>query len=125
MATVLFVVKATIRPDQEEAFNRWYNEENVPQFLQWPGAVRAPRYKALEGARRHRPRAPAQRSAARVGGRPHPADVRPLGLLRRRDALRVLSAPREGARPLDPARDGRSGPCAQGGGDAPAPAVRA
>ena len=28
MATVLFVVKATIRKDQEAAFNRWYNEEH-------------------------------------------------------------------------------------------------
>lgn len=49
MATVLFVVKATIRKDQEDAFNRWYNEEHVPQFLQWKGAVSARRYKALEG----------------------------------------------------------------------------
>ena len=49
MATVLFVVKATIRKDREDAFNRWYNEEHVPQFLQWKGAVSARRYKALEG----------------------------------------------------------------------------
>jgi hypothetical protein len=37
MATVLFVVKATIRKDREEAFNRWYNEEHVPQVLQFKG----------------------------------------------------------------------------------------
>jgi hypothetical protein len=49
MATVLFVVKATIRKDQEDAFNRWYNEEHVPQFLRWRGAVSARRYRALEG----------------------------------------------------------------------------
>jgi quinol monooxygenase YgiN len=49
MATVLFVVKATIRPDQEAAFNRWYNEEHVPQVLQFKGLVSARRYKALEG----------------------------------------------------------------------------
>ena len=42
MATVLFVVKATITKDREEAFNRWYNDEHVPQ-------VSARRYKALEG----------------------------------------------------------------------------
>jgi hypothetical protein len=34
MATVLFVVKATIGPEREAAFNRWYNEEHVPQVLQ-------------------------------------------------------------------------------------------
>lgn len=49
MATVLFVVKATIRRDQEDAFNRWYNEEHVPQFLRWKGAVSARRYRAIEG----------------------------------------------------------------------------
>ncbi|OGL12149.1 MAG: hypothetical protein A3I14_05870 [Candidatus Rokubacteria bacterium RIFCSPLOWO2_02_FULL_73_56] len=53
MATVLFIVKATIRTDQEEAFNRWYNEEHVPQFLRWPGAVSARRYRALEGEDRY------------------------------------------------------------------------
>ena len=47
MATVLFVVKATIRKDQEEAFNRWYNEAHVPQVLQFKGLVSARRMKAL------------------------------------------------------------------------------
>jgi hypothetical protein len=49
MATVLFVVKATISKDQEAAFNRWYNEEHCPQFLRYPGAVSARRYKAIMG----------------------------------------------------------------------------
>ncbi len=49
MATVLFVVKATIRPDREAAFNRWYNEQHVPPVFQFPGLVSARRYKALEG----------------------------------------------------------------------------
>ena len=53
MATVLFVVKATIRKDQEEAFNRWYNEEHVPQVLQWKGLVSARRYRALEGEEKY------------------------------------------------------------------------
>lgn len=52
MPTVLFVVKATIATDREEAFNRWYNEEHVPQFLQFPGAVSARRYKAIMGEER-------------------------------------------------------------------------
>jgi hypothetical protein len=49
MPTVLFVVKATIPKEREGEFNRWYNEEHVPQFLRFPGAVSARRYKALEG----------------------------------------------------------------------------
>ena len=49
MATVLFVVKATIRKDQEDAFNRWYNDEHVPHVFQFKGLVSARRYKALEG----------------------------------------------------------------------------
>lgn len=49
MATVLFVVKATITKDREAEFNRWYNEEHCPQFLRYPGAVSARRYKAIMG----------------------------------------------------------------------------
>jgi len=49
MAIVLFVVKASITPEQEEAFNRWYNEEHCPQLLQFRGAVSARRYKAIMG----------------------------------------------------------------------------
>jgi hypothetical protein len=49
MATVLFVVKATIRKDQEDAFNRWYNEEHCPQVLQFRGVVSARRYRAIMG----------------------------------------------------------------------------
>ncbi len=53
MATVLFVVKATITKDREEAFNRWYNEEHAPQVLQFKGVVSARRYKALEGEEKY------------------------------------------------------------------------
>ncbi len=49
MATTLFIVKATITKEQEQAFNRWYNEEHIPQVLQFPGLVSARRYKAFEG----------------------------------------------------------------------------
>jgi hypothetical protein len=49
MATVLFIVKATIPASEEAKFNKWYNEEHCPQFLQYPGAVSARRYKALMG----------------------------------------------------------------------------
>ena len=49
MATILFMVKATIPSDKEAAFNRWYNEEHVPQVLQWKGVVSARRYRAILG----------------------------------------------------------------------------
>ncbi|HEY7519600.1 MAG TPA: DUF4286 family protein [Methylomirabilota bacterium] len=49
MATTLFIVKASIPADKEAAFNRWYNEEHVPQVLQFPGLVSARRYKLLDG----------------------------------------------------------------------------
>jgi Domain of unknown function (DUF4286) len=49
MATFLFVVKASIARDREAEFNRWYNEEHCPQFLRYPGAVSARRYKAIMG----------------------------------------------------------------------------
>src|SRR5437870_9051386 len=49
MATVLFMVKATISKDQEAAFNAWYNEEHCPQLLQYRGAVSARRYRAILG----------------------------------------------------------------------------
>jgi hypothetical protein len=53
MATVLFVVKATISKDQEEAFNRWYNNVHVPEFLRFNGAVSARRYKAIMGEEKY------------------------------------------------------------------------
>ena len=48
MATVAWVVKATITPEQEGAFNRWYNE-HVSLVLQFPGMVSARRYRAIMG----------------------------------------------------------------------------
>ena len=42
MAVTLFMVRATITKDKDAAFNRWYNEEHVPQVLQFNGAVSAP-----------------------------------------------------------------------------------
>ena len=49
MSTVLFVVRATITADQEDAFSHWYNTEHCPQLLLYPGAVSARRYKAILG----------------------------------------------------------------------------
>jgi hypothetical protein len=53
MATVLFMVKASITPEQEEAFNRWYDTEHCPQLLRYRGAVSARRYKAILGEDRY------------------------------------------------------------------------
>ncbi len=49
MAIAVFVVKATIEADQEEAFNDWYNNEHAAQLLQYNGAVSARRYKRIMG----------------------------------------------------------------------------
>lgn len=49
MAIAIFVVKATITADQEDAFNDWYNNEHAPQLLQYNGAVSARRYKRILG----------------------------------------------------------------------------
>ena len=49
MSSVLFVVIASISPEQEEAFNRWYNEEHCPQLLEFEGAISARRYRAIMG----------------------------------------------------------------------------
>ncbi len=53
MATVLFVVKATISKNQEGAFNRWYNEEHCPQLLRYKGAISARRYRAIMGEHKY------------------------------------------------------------------------
>ncbi len=49
MAVTIFVVRASIAKDREAAFNTWYNEEHVPQVLQYNGAVSAGRYKQFLG----------------------------------------------------------------------------
>ena len=49
MATVLFLVRATITPEREAAFNHWYNTEHCAQLLQYRGAVSARRYKSILG----------------------------------------------------------------------------
>ena len=53
MSVVLFTVKASITPDQEEAFNRWYDTKHCPELLQFKGAVSARRYKAIMGEDRY------------------------------------------------------------------------
>ncbi|MEL6374160.1 MAG: DUF4286 family protein [Pseudomonadota bacterium] len=49
MAVCAFAVRATITPEREEAFNRWYHEEHIPQVLRYNGAISARRYKVILG----------------------------------------------------------------------------
>jgi hypothetical protein len=49
MAIGLFVVRATIAKEKEDAYNRWYNEEHLPQVLRYNGAVSGRRYRRIAG----------------------------------------------------------------------------
>ena len=49
MAVAILTVRATITPEQEEAFNHWYDREHVPQLLRYRGAVSGRRYKKILG----------------------------------------------------------------------------
>jgi antibiotic biosynthesis monooxygenase (ABM) superfamily enzyme len=45
-----FIVMAKVRPDQETAFNRWYDEDHMPKALnRFPGVIAGRRYKILDG----------------------------------------------------------------------------
>ena len=46
----LFIVKAKVKPEHEDAFNQWYNEEHLPRALErFPGVLSGRRYKVMEG----------------------------------------------------------------------------
>ena len=49
MSIGLFVVRATITKDREAAFNKWYNEEHLPQVLRYNGAISGRRYRKHSG----------------------------------------------------------------------------
>lgn len=47
-STCLLFVQMTARPDQEAAFNQWYEQEYIPAFVRdIPGIVRARRFVTL------------------------------------------------------------------------------
>ena len=47
-STCLLFVQMTAKPDQEEAFNAWYEREYIPAFVRdIPGIVRARRFATL------------------------------------------------------------------------------
>jgi antibiotic biosynthesis monooxygenase (ABM) superfamily enzyme len=46
----LFIIWAKVKPEDEEAYNRWYNEDHMPKALErFPGVLSGRRYKILEG----------------------------------------------------------------------------
>ena len=49
IGTTLLVVMMDVDPEGEEAFDRWYNEEHLPERLEIPGYVSARRFKLEEG----------------------------------------------------------------------------
>ena len=53
MAVTIFVVRATITKDREAAFNKWYNEEHLPQVLRYNGAISGRRYRKVTGEDRY------------------------------------------------------------------------
>jgi hypothetical protein len=51
--TGLLMVWADVPADREAEFNRWYNEEHVPERLSVPGFLSAARYEAVKGGPKH------------------------------------------------------------------------
>ena len=46
----VFIVMAKVKPEQEDAFNRWYDEDHMPKALnRFPGVVSGRRYKITDG----------------------------------------------------------------------------
>ena len=43
------MVFSEVRAEHDEAFNRWYNEEHLPERLSIPGVLNAARYEAVAG----------------------------------------------------------------------------
>lgn len=42
------LITMAINPEDEDEFNRWYNEEHVPELLARPGVLGARRFKVVE-----------------------------------------------------------------------------
>ena len=48
---LMFMVE--VDPEHEEEFNRWYNEEHLPERARCPGFHSARRFKAIDGSSRY------------------------------------------------------------------------
>jgi len=51
--TGLLMVWADVPADREEEFNRWYNEEHLPERMAIPGFLSGARYEAVKGGPKH------------------------------------------------------------------------
>ena len=51
--TGLLMVWVDVPNDKEEDFNRWYNEEHLPELLAIPGVLNAARYEAVKSGPKH------------------------------------------------------------------------
>jgi len=51
--TGLLMVWCDVPEDQEDEFNRWYNEEHIAEILTVPGVLDAARYEAVKGGPKH------------------------------------------------------------------------
>ena len=47
----IFMVYVDIDTQHVQEFNKWYNEEHLPELLSVPGILSAARYEAIKGAR--------------------------------------------------------------------------
>ena len=46
----MLIVKANVKPEQEDAFNRWYDEDHMPKALnRFPGVISGRRHKIIDG----------------------------------------------------------------------------
>lgn len=45
---VVLLVQATVEPEVEDEFNRWYTEDHLPEILSCPGFIQAARYKSSD-----------------------------------------------------------------------------
>ena len=49
----LLMVWVDVPADKEEEFNRWYNEEHIPELTAIPGVLNAARYEAVRSGPKH------------------------------------------------------------------------
>lgn len=49
----LLMVFTDVPPEVEDEYNKWYNEEHIPERLSIPGVLSAARYEALQGGPKH------------------------------------------------------------------------
>ena len=49
----LLMVYSDVSPEHDAEYNRWYNEEHIPERLSIPGVLSAARYQAVQGGPRY------------------------------------------------------------------------